>query len=130
MSSDVLTGDDNLTVTVDVKNSGAKRGDEVVELYIRDMYASVVPSLKRLKKFERIHLNVGETKTASFSINKKDLQIATQDSETRDFAYVTEEGEFKVMINGFGFELEKPEGSTAPALSRTFKGAKSFTYKK
>ncbi len=129
LSSDVLTGDDNLTVTVDVKNTGTKKGDEVVELYIRDMYASVVPPLKRLKKFERIHLNVGETKTVRFNINKKDLQIATQDSETRAFAYVTEEGEFKVMINGFGFELEKPEGSTAPALSRTFKGAKSFVYK-
>ena len=124
-----LVGDAKLTVSVKVTNSGNVDGEEVIELYTRDMYASTVPSLKRLRDFKRIAIKAGETKTVTFELDKNDLSFVRQDLETGKFETVTEDGEFKVMINGFGFDLEDPEFPWTSFLSRTYKNALSFTYK-
>ena len=93
------------------------------------MYASTVPSLKRLRDFKRIAIKAGETKTVTFELDKNDLSFVRQDLETGKFETVTEDGEFKVMLNGFGFDLEDPEFPWTSFLSRTYKNALSFTYK-
>ena len=56
VSSAVLKGNDNLTITITVKNTGSRDGKHTVELYTRDMYASITPSIKRLRAFQKIEL--------------------------------------------------------------------------
>lgn len=130
ISDSVLVGDAALKVSVNVTNTSDVDGDEVVELYTRDMYASVVPSLKRLKDFSRVSIPAGETKTVTFEITKDDLSLVKPvDGENGKFETVTEEGEFKVMIGALSTELEQPEHSWEGFLSRTYKGALSFEYK-
>ena len=93
LNTNVLKGNNNLNVMVKVKNTGARDGMHTVELYSRDMYASITPNMKRLRAFQKIDLKAGETKTVSFSINKNDLAFVNAQLKT-----VTEPGDFKVMI--------------------------------
>jgi beta-glucosidase len=88
----------NVTVSVDVKNTGAREGDEVVQLYTRDVVSSVTTYEKNLRGFERIHLKPGETKTMSFTLTPADLSLWD-----RSMHFVVEPGKFKVMI-GSGSE--------------------------
>jgi beta-glucosidase len=76
-----------------VKNTGSRAGKHTVELYTRDMYASITPSMRRLKAFQKISLNPGESKTVTFTIDKNDLAFVNAQLKT-----VTEPGEFEVMI--------------------------------
>ncbi|MFN8415309.1 MAG: glycoside hydrolase family 3 N-terminal domain-containing protein [Cytophagaceae bacterium] len=93
VSSSTLTGNDKITVSVDVKNTGAKAGKEVVELYSRDEYASVVPSVKRLRKFTKIDLAPGQTQTVTFELLASDLAFVGTDMK-----WITEPGDFTLMI--------------------------------
>ena len=88
-----LKGNANLTITVRVKNSGNRDGKHTVELYSRDMYASITPNMQRLRAFQKIDLKAGETKTVTFIINKNDLAFVNEQLKT-----VTEPGDFKVMV--------------------------------
>lgn len=124
-----LVGDGKLTVSVNVTNTGSRDGEEVVEVYTRDMYASIVPNLKRLRAFKKVAIKAGETKTVTFELDKSDLSFVKQDLTTGKFERVTEDGEFKVMLGVHGFELEQPAFPWESYLSRTFKNALTFTYK-
>ena len=66
---------DNVTVKVDVTNTGKRAGDEVVQLYVRDDEASVTRPLIELKRFQRVTLQPGEKKTVSFELTPKDLSL-------------------------------------------------------
>jgi beta-glucosidase len=99
---------DRLPVSITVKNSGAYDGEEVVQLYIRDMTASIVRPVKELKGFQKIFLKAGESKTLTFTLTGKDLSF--YDAEGNP---VLEAGKFKVFIGGdskntveTGFELK------------------------
>ena len=94
---------DTLTVSIDVKNSGAISGKEVVQLYIHDKVASYVPAGKRLRNFEKIMLNAGETKTIQFKLSAEDLQFANRNGE-----WLLEAGEFELFIGDqfIKFELK------------------------
>ena len=83
----------DIHVSVDVTNTGACAGDEVVQLYLSDKVASVIPYDSQLRGFERIHLNPGETKRVSFVLQPEDLQILDVHNEWR-----VEPGEFEVRI--------------------------------
>ncbi|MGV3508712.1 MAG: glycoside hydrolase family 3 N-terminal domain-containing protein [Sphingobacteriaceae bacterium] len=96
--------DGNVKVTVDVKNTGKIAGDEVVQLYVRDVLSTVTTYEKNLRGFERVHLQPGETKTVSFTIVPDDLKLWN-----RDMQHVLEPGEFKVMI-GSSSEDIRSEG--------------------
>lgn len=87
------TNKDAIAVKVDITNTGKVAGDEVVQLYIRDVLSSVTTYEKLLKGFERVHLNAGETKTVSFTIPRDELKLYN-----RDMKFVLEPGEFQVMI--------------------------------
>ena len=65
----------NFNATIDVKNTGTKAGKEVVQWYITDEYASITPANKKLKHFEKINLQPGESKTVSFNFSKENLKF-------------------------------------------------------
>jgi beta-glucosidase len=94
LSSNELKGNETLTITVQVSNTGKREGKHTVELYARDMYASITPSMKRLRGFEKIELKAGESKTVIFRINKNDLAFVNAQLKT-----VTEPGDFTIMID-------------------------------
>jgi len=95
LSSTTLTTNTKLTVNISVKNTGSRDGKHTVELYSRDLYASITPSMQRLRAFQKISLKAGETKKVSFTIDKNDLAFVNAKLKT-----VTEPGEFEVMIGG------------------------------
>jgi beta-glucosidase len=78
---------------VDVANTGARAGAEVVQLYIRDVLASVTTPVKQLRGFERVELKPGEKKTVRFTLRPQDLSLLD-----RSLKPVVEPGEFRVMI--------------------------------
>ena len=80
-------------VFVDVKNTGACEGSEVVQMYVRDLVSSVTRPVKELKGFKKVKLNPGETKTIGLSILPEHLAFTNIDMN-----YVVEPGEFEVMI--------------------------------
>ena len=93
LSKPDLKENEALTVTVDVKNTGQREGKEPVLLYTSQQYASIAPDTKRLRAYDKIDLQPGETKTVTFKITSKDLAFVNDVSKT-----VTEPGEFKLMI--------------------------------
>lgn len=95
LSNTVLSANTKLTVSVTIKNSGSLAGKHTVELYSRDMYASITPSMHRLRAFQKVRLNAGETKKISFIIDKNDLAFVNAELKT-----ITEPGEFELMIGG------------------------------
>jgi beta-glucosidase len=82
-----------LKIKVDVKNTGKREGDEVVQLYINDVVASVTRPVKELKAFERVHLKPGEKKTVAFEIQADQLAFYNRKMERK-----VELGIFKVMV--------------------------------
>ncbi len=82
-----------LTVSVTVKNTGTRAGQEIVQLYLTDLYASITPHNKRLKRFEKIALAAGESKTVRFVLTPEDFSFIG-----RDFRPTIESGEFKVTV--------------------------------
>ncbi len=95
LSAQTIAPDETLTVSVEVQNTGDRAGDEVVQLYVSDLEASVPVPLRQLAGFTRIHLNPGESKTVSFSLMPRQLSLI--DSEGRR---VVEPGEFQIAVGG------------------------------
>lgn len=93
LSSRQITSGEPLRVTVDISNTGEADGDEIVQLYIRDMVSSVTRPIKELKDFTRIHLKKGETKNISFVITADKLQYYGLDMKR-----IVEPGEFEVQL--------------------------------
>jgi beta-glucosidase len=88
------------TVSVDVTNSSALRGDEVVQLYIRDEVSSVTRPVKELRGFRRITIDAGKTQTVKFTLGPKELSFLN-----RDMRRVVEPGTFKIMVGGNSVDL-------------------------
>ncbi len=97
-----MTSDGTIQVSVDVTNTGAYDGDEVVQLYIRDLVASVSRPVEELKDFSRIHLAKGETKTVNFTINADKLKFYNSQLQ-----YVCEPGDFEVMVGPNSRDVQK-----------------------
>jgi beta-glucosidase len=95
VSSSSLKGNQTLTASVTVTNTGKVDGKEVVQLYIRDLVGSITRPVKELKGFQKIMLKAGETKTVSFNITPNDLKFYNG-----KLAYDWEPGEFVIMIGG------------------------------
>ena len=88
-----FTAADVLTVSVDVKNTGAKAGKEAVLLYSSDLVASIVPDNKRLRDFTKIELQPGEVKTVTFQLPAKSLAFVGADGK-----WTLEEGDFILKV--------------------------------
>lgn len=93
LSTNALKGNGKLTVAVTVTNTGKVAGKHTVELYSKDLYASIDPSNKRLRAFDKINLKAGESKVVKFTIDKNDLAFVNAQLKT-----VTEPGDFEIMI--------------------------------
>jgi len=87
--------DEPIKISVDVANTGAIKGKEVVQLYVSDLYASISPPVKRLRGFEKVELNPCQSKTVTFSLRAKDFAYVNRDSK-----WITEPGVFEVEIGG------------------------------
>ncbi|WP_374365153.1 beta-glucosidase BglX [Cloacibacterium sp.] len=93
LSSTELQGNQTLNASIKVTNSGNYDGEEVVQLYIRDLVGKVVRPVKELKGFQKLYLKKGESKTVSFNISPEDLKFYDE-----DLNYDWEAGEFDIMI--------------------------------
>lgn len=87
-------------VSVEVENIGRRAGDEVVQLYIRDMASSVARPVKELKGFQRVTLRPGEKRRIEFTLGPKELGFYN-----RTMSFVVEPGEFKVMVGSNSEDL-------------------------
>lgn len=93
LSRDNFTSDGEIEVSITVKNSGKYSGKEVVQLYIRDLIASVTRPVKELKGFQMIEMKPNEVKEVVFKINKKTIEFFTANGK-----WESEDGDFKVFV--------------------------------
>jgi beta-glucosidase len=89
-----MTADEQLTVSVDVTNTGSRQGAEVVQLYVSDLKASVPRPVKELKGFSKVSLQPGETKTVSITIDRQALSFYDETSQ----AWKAEPGDFDLLV--------------------------------
>ncbi|MDX6290147.1 MAG: beta-glucosidase [Blastocatellia bacterium] len=100
LSTQRIRPDGKLAVTVEVENVGRRAGDEVVQLYIRDVTASMTRPVKELKGFQRITLRPGEKRRVEFTLGPESLGFYN-----REMRFVVEPGEFKVMVGSSSEDL-------------------------
>lgn len=100
ISPAVITPNQKTYVTCKVTNTGKRAGDEVVQLYVRDVLSSVTTYEKNLAGFERVHLKPGETKEITFPIDRKALELLNADMH-----WVVEPGEFTLMIGASSTDI-------------------------
>lgn len=93
LSSKTLSPSGKILATVQVKNTGNYDGEEVVQLYIQDIYGSITRPVKELKGFQKIFLKKGESKSVSFSITAEDLKFYNA-----ELKFAAEPGDFKVYL--------------------------------
>ena len=93
LSSKALKGNQKLTVSVNVKNTGAVTGKEVVQLYIRDEVGTITRPVQELKGFQKIEIAPGETKTVSFEVTPELLKFYNS-----DLKFDWEAGDFQIMV--------------------------------
>ncbi len=93
-----------IEATVDVKNTGSRSGEEVVQLYIRDLYASICQPIKQLRGFKKISIEPGETKTVRFRLSPNDLKY-----HDVNMKWTVEPGKFNVFVGGNSRDLLKTD---------------------
>ncbi|GEN70919.1 beta-glucosidase BglX [Chryseobacterium lathyri] len=93
LSSTSLKGNQTLNISVTVSNTGKFDGEEVVQLYIRDLFGKVVRPVKELKGFQKISIKKGESKKVDFKLTPEDLKFFDN-----DLNYDWESGEFNIMV--------------------------------
>ena len=92
-SSKSISGSESVTLSVEVTNTGSRKGKTAVELYCKDLIASVAPDSKKLIRFQKIELESKETKTVQFTISKDDLGFVNAKNE-----WVVEPGTFRFFV--------------------------------
>lgn len=102
VSDSIMSHNSGITASITVKNTGKTKGKEVVQLYIKDLYGSVVRPMQELKGFEKIELNPGESKSVSFEITPEMLAMTGLDMTKK-----VENGAFEVRIGSSCDSFEK-----------------------
>lgn len=95
LSESVLHRGKSIVASIDIKNTGNREGTETVQLYVRDLYASVVRPVRELKGFKKVTLSAGEEKTIEFEIDEEMLKFYNADLER-----VAEDGDFEIYVGG------------------------------
>ncbi|HWA34127.1 MAG TPA: beta-glucosidase BglX [Cyclobacteriaceae bacterium] len=106
VSKPIVAKDESFTVSCTLKNTGIRDGEEVVQLYIRDMVGSVTRPVRELKDFQKVMLKAGESKEITFTIEPSDLFFFRQ-----DMSYGLEPGKFKVFVGGNSRDTKEGEFS-------------------
>ena len=101
ISKETISEGENITVSVDVTNTGKLAGKEVVQLYLKDLVSLVAPDSKRLVRFDKIELNPGETKTVSFEMNSDDFRTLSMENE-----WHLDPGAFELQIGTSSLKVE------------------------
>ena len=95
INSDRISTKGDLEVSVTVKNTGQRKGMEVVHLFVSDKVATITPPVKRLRGFDKVTLAPNETKVVTFKINARDLSFVGTDNK-----WMVEPGDFEVSVGG------------------------------
>ncbi len=98
-----ISGDGMITATVDVKNTSDRAGDEVVQLYTREINPSVVRPCRELRGFQRIALQPGETKTVTFNVPAEKLALYDE----KRHAFVVEAGKYEIQIGASSADIRE-----------------------
>lgn len=98
-----------LKISLDVTNSGCRKGDEVVQLYVKDKVSSVTTYETQLRGFERVTLNPGETKTIHFNLLYSDLELLDV-----NWKWIVEPGEFEVRVGSSSEDIRLNGSFTIP----------------
>lgn len=93
-----------IDASITVTNNGNYDGEEVVQLYLRDIVASIARPAKELKGFQKIMLKKGESKTVNFTIGINDLKFYNTDLQ-----YIAEPGDFKIFIGGNSEDVKEAD---------------------
>lgn len=93
LDRETLSGDEILTVSVSVTNTGQRAGKHAIDLFVSDLYASLSPAERKLRAFDKVFLEPGETTTVTFELDREDLSFVNLDLER-----VVEPGEFRVTV--------------------------------
>jgi beta-glucosidase len=101
LSSDHIGVDGSLTVSVPVRNTGSRAGDETVQIYVHQLVGSVTRPIKELKAFERVSVAAGETKTVTFTLTPETFRMWNIDMQR-----VVEPGAFELMVGPNSVELK------------------------
>ena len=117
LSKKEISNKENIEVSVTIKNTGARDGVEIAQLYIRDCYSDVTRPVKELKGFERVALKSGESKRVTFTLTPAHLQYYNLEMQR-----VVEPGTFKVMVG--------PSSRTKDLLTAEFEVVEKDTKKK
>lgn len=96
----IIPKDGRATVKCRVKNTGARAGDEVVQLYVRDLLASVARPVIQLGGFARVHLEPGEEREVAFTVGREQLKML--DASMR---WVVEPGTFRILVGASSKDL-------------------------
>lgn len=98
-----IKSNENVKISVKVTNTGKTDGEEVVQLYIKDMDSDIsYRPVKELKGFERIFLKAGESKTVNFELTPRDMSLYNPEKD----AYMVEPGEFTIMAGGSSLDRD------------------------
>ncbi|MFD0941091.1 glycoside hydrolase family 3 N-terminal domain-containing protein [Pedobacter boryungensis] len=101
LSAQEIQPKNDIQIAVDVKNTGSRKGDQVVQLYLKDMVSSVTVYESVLRGFERVSLAPGETKTVKFTLKPSDLQLLD-----KNMKWTVEPGKFQVMIGNSSEDIK------------------------
>jgi len=101
LSASQAKGNQTITATVNLTNSGKADGAEVVQLYIRDVVGSITRPLKELKGFQKVFLKAGESRVVTFKITPEDLKFYNG-----ELKYIWEPGDFVIMVGGNSRDLK------------------------
>ena len=100
VSPEKIPVDGTVTISADIKNTGDRAGDEIVQLYLQDEISSVTTYDEVLRGFQRVTLNPGETKTVTFTVPAKAMELIN-----REHQRVVEPGDFKIMIGASSSDI-------------------------
>jgi beta-glucosidase len=100
LSKKKIRPNDQLEVTATVTNTGKYAGEEIVQLYLRDVVGSIVRPVLELKDFKKVMLKAGESTTVTFRIDKEKLSFFNQQLQ-----WVAEPGDFDIMIGASSRDL-------------------------
>ena len=95
LSQKTISGNEELSVKVTVSNTGKRAGQEVVQLYVSDLVASLSPAVKRLKRFAKVYMEPGQSRTLTFKLHRNDLTFIDSNNKP-----VAEPGDFGVLVGG------------------------------
>lgn len=104
LSNDTISMTEKLKVTIPVTNTGDCDGTEIVQLYIRDLYADVTRPIKELKSFKKVMIKKGQTENIVFEIDSENLKYYNS-----EFKYGVEPGMFDIMIGPNSAKLQKKQ---------------------